>query len=280
LGTYTIRWDDDDGGVAAGCRGITWYYATRPDGSDRKRMTTHYRDDFTGYLARWRPDGPFNFDWKLTRDPGRGHVLAAPNTPGGILYSREPAINDVVISVLARPRNLRNDVILGFRVGLNGTGYELRTQGNILRVLQEGQPVAGGEARLLGVTPRKWHWYEVGLRSRRNKEVEIRVRVFDEDRRLLTCVSGIEDRPHNRMLLRRGVIALAGSAEFAELYVDRWAARWADDTENEVTWDTSQVPEGEYYIVAELAAQGQSPPELVVSPYRVQVRAPAARAAN
>ena len=43
------------------------------------------------------------------------------------------------------------------------------------------------------------------------------------------------------------------TAPGAVLYVDPWEARWADDTHNEFRWDTSQVPDGDYYVLAELS---------------------------
>jgi hypothetical protein len=269
-GSYTVRWTDDDNGIADGCRSITWYYSPRSDGSDRKRMTTRYRDDFTGYMARWKPEGAFNFDWKLRRDGERGHVLYSRGESGP-LYSREATDENVVVSTLVRPRNLKNDVCIGFRLGANGTGYEVRSEGNVLRVLQEGEPLPGAMRRVFEITPRKWYWYEVGLRSRRGKEVEIRVRIYDETRRVLACIPGIEDRPRNKALLRRGILALCGAADFAELYVDPWEARWADDTQNEFRWDTSQVPDGDYYVLAELS-DAKGPAEVVVSPFQVEVR--------
>jgi hypothetical protein len=64
---------------------------------------------------------------------------------------------------------------------------------------------------------------------------------------------------------------LSGTADFGEIYVDPWAARWTDDAKDEVKWNSVGVPDGDYYLIAELS-DGRTPPRLEITSYQVQVR--------
>ncbi|HEU4752462.1 MAG TPA: hypothetical protein VFU47_05080, partial [Armatimonadota bacterium] len=82
----------------------------------------------------------------------------------------------------------------------------------------------------------------------------------------------------DRMLQRRSSVSLTGPAEFAEIYMDPWSARWCDDSDNTVRWNTSVVPDGDYFLVAELSDGRTITTE--VSRYQVQVRNGGALMAN
>src|SRR5688500_5816643 len=70
-GTDVVRWKHAFvGDLHPGCvSSITWYYSTSPSGQDAKRITTLFRDDFSGgFRGNWRPEGPFQFDWTVRED--------------------------------------------------------------------------------------------------------------------------------------------------------------------------------------------------------------------
>jgi len=281
-GLCTVRWSDQSpGDVDSGClSSITWYYATRPDGSDRKRLTTVLHDNFTaGFLRNWRAEGPLALDWVVRREPRP--YLAGPESAGSggecpaLLV--EPTERDVVVSTLVRPRNLEAGFGLAYRVQADGQGYTLRTVGRSVRLMRDGEILA--ERSVPSLRAGNWYWYEVGMLTRKNTEVVARVRVFDEERQRVLAEFTHYDRPRPRTLLGPGRLALEGPADFAEVFVDPWQTRWMDDGTNELKWDTTEVSDGDYFIVAEVA-DGRNAPRLVVSRFQVQVRNGARAMAN
>lgn len=271
-GSFTVRWADpsavtiDTGSLTA----ITWYYASQPDGSDRVRMVTQFREDFSeGFRHNWRAEGPFDYDWIVRKEPGRRFLSGRGDaTP---VISLDAPERDTVISALVRPRGHRNEFALGLRIQANGRGFEVRNSNNKIQLIQAGRVLS--DLPSLEVSPRNWYWYEVGLRTRKT-EVECRVRVLDEKRSRVVCSLPVQMRPRDDRLLERGLIALTGPADFAEIYVDSWASRWMDDTRNEFHWNTSRVPDGSYWIIAELT-DGRGRPRLEMSSFQVEVRNPA-----
>jgi len=48
---------------------ITWYYATDPTGSDRKRATTLFHESFeNGYQDQWLPVNGLRADWDVKHE--------------------------------------------------------------------------------------------------------------------------------------------------------------------------------------------------------------------
>jgi hypothetical protein len=269
-GTYTLRWSDRNLGTLdpGALESLTWYYATRKDGSDRKRLTTLFRDEFASDFARrWRCEGAIQSDWIVRRD-GRQFL----SVPGGAVQSRavsvDPLNRDVVVSTLVRPRDLKIGFSLALRVRPNGSGYLLTTSEEGLRLLDGSRKIDGRSASKINVN--SWYWYEVGLRTRKD-EVMVRVRVFDENRTKLLVSWASFHRPENRELTAAGGIALAGPADFAEVYADPWDACWLDARGNALDWNAKNVPDGEYYIIAEVA-DGKKPAYRVVSNFKVEIK--------
>ncbi len=282
-GSYTIKWEDDDKTrlfAGNGLESITWYYSSQANGGDRVRMASFFREDFRGQgalFARWAVQGGLNLDWLVKNDRRRylsGNRNAAP------IALKQLIDRDVVVSVLVRPTGIQNQFGIGLRWQPNGKGYEIRNVNNSLEVGEAGQaPVV--QERLLQVIPRNWYWYEIGMRTKGQpgRSVDVRVRVYDENRQKLLLDTDFQDRPKDNSLLRPGVLALWGPADFAEIYVDPWNSRWVDAAQNEFRWDTSAVPDGDYFLVAEVQ-DGRNPVRLVVSNFQVQVRNQAQAAAN
>jgi hypothetical protein len=272
-GRYLVQWDDrflnelDPGCVYS----VTWYYSASRSGEERRRAITAFKDDFSnGFRANWKPEGEFLFDWDVNKDPrDRRSYLVAPKVAGPAV-SRDLFQPNAVLSVLVRPYGVRNEFAVGLRRQPNERAYELRNNGDTVRLVQSGRVLA--ERRLLRVVPSEWYWYEIGCyTARRTREVEIRVRVFDARReKVLVNFDPVYDRPTGG-LDKGGLVYLTGPAHYAEVYVDPWEARWLDDRKNQFVWNTESVPDGDYYLIAELS-DGRKAPERIVSDFQVQVR--------
>jgi len=272
-GDFLVSWNDvadDDPIVTPTC--ITWYYASSPDGADRKRLTTEAREDFsTGFRQRWTPVGPFQFDWTIARDRfGREQVsyLKGGRQCGPILYNREIPSRGV-ISCRVRPTGIKNEFGIGFRTQPNESGFELRNRDLELVLLDQNRVVHTaplGEAALMN----RWYWYEISCRTQARTEVQVRVRVFDEQHQNLLVSFDRTFRPSDRALLRDGGMAFWGPLEVAEVYIDTWDARWVDGRRNLLKWDTADVPNGKYFLLAE--THDQSRRQVFASPYLVEVR--------
>lgn len=274
-GPFRLRWHDlPQGGIAAHPTAITWYYSPDPLGRQRKRISTGFCDNFErGFLANWRPAPPFAFGWRVTQDRGERWSYLRSDRDAGPNLSLNATDRDVVVSVLVRSRSLRPNYGIGLRVQPDLAAYEVRQEGLQLRVLSAGREIATMPAP--EIRPRNWYWYEIGLRNPANKrDVEIRIRVLDEERqRVLVSMDPLVERPRAAGLTRPGLIALFPNADFREIYVDPWCSRWMDGHQNELRWDTSGVPNGAYFIVAELS-DGRGRPRLSVSPFQVEVQNP------
>jgi hypothetical protein len=136
----------------------------------------------------------------------------------------------------------------------------------------------GAERRALGLNPSRWYWYEIGVHKKpRLPLVEIRVRVYDDKREHVV----VEFDPLYCRIQPggdKGFLQLTGPAKFAEVYVDPWWSRWTDDRRNDVIWNTEVVPDGDYYLIAEVN-DGKTV-QFITSDYQVQVRNAAQAAAG
>lgn len=272
-GSYTIRWEDiPPGGIDPGLYSLTWYYATGKDGSDRRRMGTAFHDDFSaGFRANWSPDGPFVFDWALRSDPGRPGRTYLTGPATGCADSQVAAPTDSVISVLARPDGIRGQVGIGVRKQARERCYTLVCTGDALKLMRGGEELQKQPIRP-PLRLRDWYWFEIGMLNRKQKDVVIRIRVFDEKRERLIAAMDRDDKCPDLSLFKKGLISLCGPAQFAEVYIDPWEARWADDETNEFKWNTADVKPGKYYLFAEVADSARrARPVLVCSPFQVQV---------
>lgn len=270
-GSFTFGWECAPIIFDPGLTSITWYYATQPDGSDRKRMTTWFRDDFSkGLFANWQPQGPFAIDWLINSDRDRKErqFLQAPRGGGEAVSNNPVTMGDFVASTLVRPAGLRQQFGLRLRLQPNGNGYQLRVADMGVSLIGGGKTIR--EWRLPAVFSGQWYWCEVGLRTYK-REVEARVRVYDEKREKL-LLSGHHTHQPDAALLRGGFVSLLPHADYAEVYLDAWDSRWIDSGSKRVRWITTDVTPGRYYLVAELHTDRRRP-SLVVSPFQVEIKA-------
>lgn len=277
-GLYSVKWEDR-ATLGANPANITWYYSPNPDGSERRRMVSTFRDDFSrgSFRAKWRPSGPFETDWAVRQEGREKRQFLSGDRNAGHCSSNEIIQNNVVLSVLVRPTTIRNSFYIGLRsqegVRGMGDGYYIRNDGlkmDIVRV-EDGETVLGS-ASLGQITTQKWYWYEFSLRTRRT-EVEVRARVFDEKhQRVLASFGPVTDKLTRRSpLLQGGGIALGAPADYSEVYVDPWESRWTGREQGEFKWDTAGVPAGQYFLVAEIADE-KRPAQQVISPFKLDVR--------
>src|SRR5262249_52838490 len=59
-GPLPLRWADPNP-FQQDSTSITWYYSRTPDGQDRKRVVSSFRDDFSrkSFRQNWHPQGAF-----------------------------------------------------------------------------------------------------------------------------------------------------------------------------------------------------------------------------
>jgi hypothetical protein len=238
-----------------------------------RRFFTH--DDFSnGFARNWRAQGKFGYQWTVKEDPKEHrYYLPGPRNADPVLSIDNPPGN-CVVSVLLRP-NSKGTFGIGLRVPGNGKGIELRNNGESVRVYVPGRDEPLIDEPLPNSTPKAWYWHDLGVRTiRRGPDIEIRLRVYDQSREtLLASGADYVNTLKYPAIPKNGVISLFGPADFAEVYADPWSVRWTDPGGNVLIWDTSQVPDGKYYLFAE-AIDDTGKVSLVRSDYQVEVRNP------
>jgi hypothetical protein len=273
-GVYRVQWRDAyPQGIFNGCLySITWYYATRPDGADRKRMVTNLRDNFSSFHQTWQPLGA-PAAWEMATDPTDGRrYLRAPDALAGPAVSTNAVPGSAVLSTLVRPRGIQPELSLGLRVGPRG-----RPEIEVRHIQGSIQVVRGNDILATKlcpeIKPNAWYWYEFGVKVRNNGDMEARLRVYDEKhQKILLDFERI--RPTGPRRVRLGpageLMSISGPADFAEIYVDSWQARWGDAWPDHCEWDVSQVPDGSYYLIAEIS-DGKKTNFTRTSTFQVQV---------
>ena len=270
-GSVTVRWRDmyDRGDVIITGKqtppSVTWYYSKSAQGTDRTRIRTLMADTFGQGMLNWDPVGLVGNDWLVSRERSvnfiRGQKRAVP-----LVLPREWKA-DLVITARVRARTPERDFGVGLRYQENHVSYVLRGTGELCK-LPNSVLKPCGDARK-DLLPNQWYWYELAVRTVNKTEVDLRAQVLDDSRQKVLAYHAWRERP-SKDLLSGGVVAIFGAADFAEVYVDPWAARWLDDRANEFQWDTRDVPEGEYFILGEVVdADGKL--STAVSKFKVKV---------
>jgi hypothetical protein len=301
-GSFVVQWDDRESAPDSCLHEITWYYGPRADGKARSRMLftlprdlkdalakgspeslprevkdsltrPFVHDAFTaGFARNWRAPGKFSYQWVVKEDPkDRRLYLAGPRNADPALSIDNPP-QSCVVSVLMRPNGKGT-----FGVGLRVQGeskIELRNDGEKLKVQLSGVKEPLIDEVLPNLASKSWYWHDFAVRNKRGGDIEIRVRVYDEARsKLLLSAIELYKPPKDSLLLRNGAISLFGPADFAEVFADPWSVRWTDHTGNILIWDTSQVPDGKYFLFAE-AIDEAGRVSVTTSGYQVLVRNP------
>jgi len=273
-GSFTIPWEGPPAdGVDQPYVSVAWFYSTKPDGSEKSRIITYHYDNFVNYKTTWQAPAGFAFDWDLKdrRQQKDGHrFLSGPAEKTPLVYGQELPL-DSVVGLKVRPAIGRNTWGIQLRVQpRTGASLEFQNNGNRLHISEGGnQLVSLNVPGIVG--SKQWYWYEIGLKAQKGRDVEIRIRIYNEERTAILFTHCNSYKLATPQLCKAGGIALTGPADFEELYVDPWSARWASDAQNSVKWDTSQVANGDYYLLAEIS-DGRSIPQLKATSYRIEVR--------
>jgi len=279
----TVRWfnPDDSNGVLdrKGIPSITWYYGSRPDGSDRKRAASLFHERFEGNFAdSWIPVNDLRADWQVVRTTGadRRRFLRG-RTGGDPLVSIESYGDAVVVSVKLRPQQGAQNFGVAVRANRDDRCfYALRgdTQRGMLELTNPLNPGLVRQKDLQEFDPQQWYWYELGVRNtKRGGEVWVRGRIWDADHQRVLTTLQFKDRAGQQNCPAGQRIALLGGADYSEVYVDPWDARWPGPPEGSFTWDTSNVPPGSYYLFAVVDGEPEDGPQRVrASDYQLTVR--------
>ncbi|MCC2672659.1 MAG: hypothetical protein K0Q72_5131, partial [Armatimonadetes bacterium] len=180
-GAFRVQWQDlPPGAVEQRLMSFAWYYATKADGSDKVRVTTSVRDDFSNFRANWTCPGPFPFDWSLGKHPKKGTWLNGAKGASPLFSNNAIAANSVV-SVKVRPALGKQEWGVDLRVQKANQGIQFRADGIRMRILESDNFLDGFNVP----TAPAWYWYEFGLQNKKGNDVEIRVRVFNEERTAL-----------------------------------------------------------------------------------------------
>jgi len=275
-GSHRVAWESPGILLDPGLTSLTWYYATRPDGQDRKRMVTGVKYDFkNGYRTHWQANGGFLFDWKVEEDQDKKIWFLKTPRDGGEIIANDPVPSDFVMSSLVRPTHVASRFGLRFRGQPTGEYMQLLFAPRDNQIQLTGNGMKPAAWRLPLLRPKQWYWVEVGVRNFK-REVETRVRIYDDTRQTVLFTGSYNDRP-DKALIKPGLISLLPLADYGDIYLDRWESRWLDGSTKELRWDTSQVPNGSYFLIVEMHT-GKGQPRTVTSDFQVEVRNPAAAA--
>lgn len=271
-GSHRVAWESPGIILDPGLTSLTWYYATQPDGQDRKRMVTGVKYDFKqGFRNQWQTNGGFAFDWKVEEDRDQKIWFLKTPRDGGEIIANDPVPANFVMSAMVRPAHLTAPFGMRFRGQPTGEYMELLFSPRDNQFQLSGKGLRPKVWRMPLLRTRNWYWVEVGVRNL-TRETETRVRIYDEKRQNIVFSDTYNGRPDPR-LLRDGLISLLPYAEYGNIYLDRWETRWLDGSGKELRWDTSQVPNGKYYLIAEIHT-GRGTPQMVTSDFQVEVRNP------
>jgi hypothetical protein len=251
----------------------TWYYCAQPDGSDRHRMVTSFHDRFeNGFGDNWIPVNDVRQDWDLFQETRRGPRLLRSRANGDPLVSLDHWEKNFVFSARLRP--LPGAQRFGIAVRANrdsGAAYVLRGTAELLNP-QDPQDPALVRHKAVGVVADRWFWYELGVRNRK-VEVELRGRIWDGNHeRVLDGGLYGRDCLTKTNCPQGQRVALLPGADYSEVYVDPWEARWISAPQGEFEWDTRNVPEGDYYVLAVVDAQRQAQACQRLSEFKISVR--------
>lgn len=275
----TISWRSDEPEVfdQKAVPSITWYYATDLHGRNRTRVVTVFCDTFDGdLLSRWVPVNALREDFEIQREGRnrRGDAFVRIRAAGDPLVSLDHFQDEFVVSARLRP--LPAAAGYGLGVWASRESQECYALRGAAELLNPGAAMPRVKRTPVpAVTPRDWYWYEIGIKSKGKfqREPVLRGRIWDANHEELLCSSlsliggGGQKCPEGQR------IALLPGADYSEIYVDHWTARYPT-RQGSLTWLTQNVPEGRYYLVAVIDDANGGPVRQRVSDFQVEVRHP------
>lgn len=265
---FTVTWTDSDSGDAI----IRWFYAEDVKGKNRQRMVTLFHDDFEdGATKRWQPR--VNSHWRIVGDlKNPKNLVVHCETSNEYLGTTRRDFGDVVVS--ARMFGANGGIAVRYSPEGEPPSYRLR--GN-LRLWK--RPGNTGIATTNYPAESDWRTYEVGARNLSDGSVSLDGWVFSAGGKLLARATGIDSgqngEPKN---IKPAGIALHDDY-FDDVYVDPVSARFVKDKENRFAWNTSRVPDGQYYLLAEVWDGAKVTTAVSRHPIQVNHATPAKRVA-
>ncbi len=241
---FIIKWSDNDSGDAI----ITWFYTESAKGKNPKRIATLFHDDFeNGATESWEPRP--NSRWVITRDPDNpDNLIVSCQTANEYLGTVKRDFSDVVVS--ARTRTTESGIAVRYSPEGETSSYRLRCMNQKIYLWK--RPGNTGISELDFPREAKWITYELAVYNLENGSPALEGWVISENGDLLLRIKGV-DEGQNQMPknIEPAGIALH-SGDFDDVYVDPISARFIKDKKNSLRWDTSNVPDGTYYIMAEI----------------------------
>lgn len=256
----TLHWknfEDPDAVDPSGLPSITWYYSPNPQGVNRQRVVTLFHDRFEGdFHNRWMSDNPLRQQWDVVRDGVRRRVrILRSQVGGGPLMSLDQfAPTNLVASVQLRPLPGAGGFGVAVRASRSDpSSYTLR---GAAELVNPKNPALGFVSPVNTVAENQWYWYELGVCTMKRR-VEVRGRIWDGEHTRVLKTLRMEDIPGQAPGCPQGpLIGLLAGADFAEVYVDPWETRWLSGSKGDLVWDTTNVPNGRYWVMAEIRNQG------------------------
>jgi hypothetical protein len=236
-------------------------------------MVSVFCDRFSGPLGtRWVSMNPFRQDWEIQRDGGNRFaplVLRSRPTGDPLISVENFPHKDVVVSARLRPRQGARHFGIAMRAAWDEPAcYTLRGSAELFN---PENPTFIAQKPVAGLDPRRWYWYELGVKNRKNG-VLVRARIWDGEHEQLLNALQLEDPPGQPGCPNGRRIGLLPGADYSEIYVDPWEARWLGAPGAQFEWDTRDVPAGKYYIMAVVDTGPTRPPSQAVSEFAVTVQ--------
>lgn len=227
---------------------LTWYYTSAVNGIDRRRVVTLFHESFTGdLLQRWLPVNALRDDWEVRLDGGKRGDRFVRMRPGGEpILSLDHFANEFVVSARLRPLGANPDY--GISVRANREAREFYALRGAAELLNPENPTFNHQQPLAEVLPGKWYWYELGVRNRGKRDVVVRARIWDAEHQTLLASFNTVD-PGGPPCPQGQRIGLLPGADYSEVHVDPWSSRWLTPG-GSFTWDTRDVPNGDYFLTA------------------------------
>jgi len=242
---FTVRWvtmQDDDGLDRRDVPSITWYYTPNDDGGGRRRMVSVFHDGFeTPLNARWISANPLRQDWDVLREPGSrlGRRILRGRPTGVPLISLENFDKNFVVSARLRPREGAANFGVAMRAAYDDAAcYSLR---GMAELLNPENPKVRAQKQLQGLDPNQWYWYELGVRSGRGSTM-VRARIWDGDHNQVLNTLSMLDAPGQARCPNGTRIGLLAGADYSDIYVDPWEARWPAGPKGEFAGTRATFP--------------------------------------
>jgi hypothetical protein len=258
-GQITVTWTDSNSGDAI----ITWYYAEDAKGKNRQRVVTLFHDDFEdGATDRWQPR--VNSRWRIVRDlKNPKNLVVHCETSNEYLGTTRRDFGDVVVSA----RIFGSNGGMAVRYSPEGEPPSYRLRDNLRLWKRDGN--TGISA---GSYPAQSEWvtYEIAARNLPDGSVALEGWVVSANGELLARISGVDQGQNGRPKNTEPAGIALHDSYFDDVYVDPITARFVQDSENRFVWDTSRVPNGRYYLIAELRDGKKT--STAVSTHPVEIR--------